>query len=174
MDSKIYTELRKQFTGYLVEKKLRKTEERYKILEHISSFPGHFDVTTLHEDIDKENFRISTATLYNTLELLIDANIVVKHYIGSQFIQYELRLFADTHQHLICVKCNSIREIKNQTLKSDIKNLKISRFTPGFYNLYIYGVCSKCTFKERQKKIKEKEKLKNQEKKNINNPYKKK
>lgn len=158
MDSKIYTDLRKQFTGYLAEKKLRKTGERYKILKHICSFPGHFDVTTLHENIiNDDNYHISTATLYNTLELLIDADLVVKHHIGSQFIQYELRIYADTHQHLICTRCNDIREIKNQTLKVGLRELKVPRFTPDFYCLYIYGVCSKCTFRERQQKIKERE-----------------
>jgi len=152
METKIYSEIRKKFTGYLTEKKLRKTEERFTILQLICTLNGHFDIVTLHDKLEEMNFHVSKATLYNTVDLLVEAGLVVRHQITPLSIQYELRMLADTHQHLICTKCGEVREIRNQSLIADINNLKVKRFTTEFFSLYIYGICSKCTFKLRQQK----------------------
>lgn len=146
--------MRELLTVYLTEKKLRKTEERYTILKHICAFPGHFDICMLLEVLEKDNFHVSKATLYNTLEMLADAGLVVRHQVNPMPVQYELKILADTHLHLICTRCGMIRELRDNALKSDVDNLKISRFTPEFYCLYIYGLCSKCKYKSRQKLLK--------------------
>ena len=91
---------------------------------------------------------MSKATLYNTLDVLLDAGLVVRHQFGSS-VEYELRALAETHLHLICTKCGVIREMKDSTLKKEVDKLRISRFTPEFHALYVYGVCSKCSFKMR-------------------------
>jgi Fur family ferric uptake transcriptional regulator len=90
--------------------------------------------------------------LYNTLEILVDARILVPHQITSRAVQYELKYRADKHQHLICIKCGEIREVHLPSMKSDMGKLKITRFTPEYYYMYIYGICSKCKFKMRLKK----------------------
>lgn len=140
------------FSMYLAEKKLRKTEERCVILECICSFPGHFDMCMLHQKLEEMNFHVSRATLYNTLEVLVDSALIVRHQLMSQSVQYELRILAETHSHLICTKCGAIRELKDATLKKDVDGLKISRFSPEYHALYIYGVCSKCKYRLQRKK----------------------
>lgn len=144
--------MRRQFTGYLEGKKLRKTPERYTIFEHICAFSGHFDMDMLHTSLEDDNFHVSKATLYNTIDVLMDAGILVRHQILTQTVQYELRFFAETHQHLICSKCGDVREIRNQLLKANMKNIKVTRFTPEFFCLYIYGICSKCKYKMQRAK----------------------
>ena len=129
------------FTRYLAEKKLRKTEERYAILECICSFPGHFDMCLLHQKLEEMNFHVSRAT-----------GLIVRHQLTAQAVQYELRMLAETHLHLICMKCGAIRELKDATLKKDVGALKISRFTPEYHALYIYGLCSKCKYRLQRKK----------------------
>ncbi len=140
------------FTMYLAEKKLRKTEERSVILECICSFPGHFDMCMFHQKLEGMNFHVSRATLYNTLDVLVDSGLIIRHQLMSQSMQYELRILAETHSHLICTKCGAIRELKDATLKKDVDNLKISRFSPEYHALYIYGVCSKCKYRLQRKK----------------------
>ena len=98
------------------------------------------------------NFHVSRATLYNTLEVLVDSALIVRHQLMSQSVQYELRILAETHSHLICTKCGAIRELKDATLKKDVDGLKISRFSPEYHALYIYGVCSKCKYRLQRKK----------------------
>lgn len=151
MDEKKYIELKQLFTEYLTEKKLRKTEERYAIFESICSFSGHFDMLTLHERLEDKHFHVSRATLYNTLDVLEDGGMIVRHQLNAQTVQYELRMLAETHIHLICMKCGAIREVKDSVLRKDVAALKISRFTPEFHALYIYGMCSKCKFRLQQR-----------------------
>jgi Fur family ferric uptake transcriptional regulator len=152
MDEKLYTQMRDQFTSYMTGKKLRRTEERYRIFEKVCAFRSHFDIDMLHDKLKEDKFHVSKATVYNTLEVIVDAGLLVPHQITSRAVQYELKHLADTHQHLICTKCGNIREIRTQALKADLKKLKISRFTPEFYCLYVYGICSKCRYRMRLKK----------------------
>ena len=147
MEADVYTEICSLFTEYLTEKKLRRTEERYMILQQICTFSGHFDVSMLSAKLEENNFHVSKATLYNTLDVLVDSGLVVRHQMSVQSLQYELRIYADTHLHLVCKKCGAVREIKNNSIRTSIQNLKISRFTPEFYSLYIYGLCSKCKYR---------------------------
>ena len=151
-ETKVYTELRRLFTEYLVSKSLRKTEERYTIFEQMCMFPGHFDMDMLHVKLEEANYHVSKATLYNTLDVLLDAGLIVRHHLSTQIVQYELRIFAETHQHLICSMCGTVREMKNQALKASVESLKTPRFTPEFYSLYIYGLCSKCKYKQQRMK----------------------
>ena len=128
--------MKQSFTEYLTEKKLRKTEERYAILECICSFPGHFDMCLLHQKLEEMNFHVSRATVYNTVDVLVDSGWML----------------AETHFHLICMKFGAIREQMDATLKKDVGALKISRFTPEYHALYIYGLCSKCKYRLQRKK----------------------
>lgn len=147
METQIYTEMQTLFTDYLTEKKLRRTEERYTIFEHICTFSGHFDMNMLQETLENGHFRVSKATLYNTLEVLVEAGLIVRHPVISKSAQYELKVWADRHLHLICTRCGAIREVDIDTLKTELDNMKLTRFTPEFYCLYIYGLCSKCKYK---------------------------
>ena len=147
MENKLYTELEKRLTDYLTGQQLRKTDERYAILKQICSFSSHFDICMLHDKLTEVNFHVSKATLYNTLDIFLTADLIVKHQFTAKSIQYELRSMAETHSHLICSMCGAVREIRDASLKKDVKNLKVSRFTPMFHTLYIYGICSKCKYK---------------------------
>ena len=91
---------------------------------------------------------------YRISFLLEDGGLIVRHQLNAQSVQYELRALAETHLHLVCMKCGAIREMKDSVLKKEVNNLKISRFTQEFHALYIYGICSKCKFKLQQKNSK--------------------
>ena len=72
------------FEAYLEQNGHRKTPERFAILHQIYSYDGHFDVDTLYEVMSKGEYRVSRATLYNTLDLLLDCNLVRRHQFGDQ------------------------------------------------------------------------------------------
>ncbi|MDR1918181.1 MAG: transcriptional repressor [Tannerellaceae bacterium] len=151
IDTKTYKEIRDSFSAYLTEKKLRKTEERYTILDEICAFPGHFDTCMLYQKLSGTKFHVSKATLYNTLEVLIDAGLIIRHQIDAKSVQYELRKKAETHLHFICTQCNCMREIKNPQLLIDSINSLKNRFTPEYFSLYVYGMCGRCKNKALRK-----------------------
>ena len=148
--------IKEVFTRYLKEKSLRKTTERYMILEHICQIRGHFDVEMLRQRLEENNFHVSRASVYNTIELLMDAGVVVRYQFTSHLVQYELKALASTHHHAICSYCGAVKEIKNDRITKDITSQRITKFTYEYHSLYIYGMCSKCKFRLMIQKKKQK------------------
>ncbi|MCL1933324.1 MAG: transcriptional repressor [Candidatus Azobacteroides sp.] len=153
-NDKVLEIVNQKFTEYLTENKCRKTPERYAILNLIYSDHRHFDMDSLYKAMTEQNFRVSRATLYNTMQLLLECNLVLKHQFGQNLSFYERAYNNDMHHHLICTNCHSIREYKNAELKSIIQNRKIKNFTPSHYSLYVFGFCSTCA---RRLKVKNKQ-----------------
>ena len=126
---------------YLKENKLRCTPERFKILNMIYSIDGSFDIDTLLQHMEEKKFRVSRATIYNTITLLINANLVTHHLFGNRS-RYE-KCFNNEKSHLICTKCGRITEITIPNLRETITP-DIKKFHLTHYSLYVYGVCNKC------------------------------
>jgi len=143
-NEKILENVNQKLTDYLAAKKCRKTPERYAILNLIYSDHRHFDMDSLFKAMTDKNFRVSRATLYNTMQLFIKCNLVVKHQFGQNISFYERAYNNDLHHHLVCTICNTVKEYKNAELKSLIQNRKIKNFIPSHYSLYVFGTCSNC------------------------------
>lgn len=152
MEESTYTQLQAALTQYLAEQNLRQTEERQMILRCICDFSGHFDIGVLQDKLVEINFHVSKSTLYYTLELLIAGGFIVRHQLTAQSAQYELRILAESHIHLVCTQCGALSEIEENDMLRNLNNLKIRRFTQAYRMLYIYGICSKCKFRLQQKK----------------------
>ena len=129
MEENVKNTVKQVLTEYLQANGHRKTPERYAILETIYSIQGHFDIDELYSYMaEKEKFRVSRATLYNTIILLIDAGLVIKHQFGNTS-QYERSYNNETHHHLICTECRKVTEYEDEALKKAIAETKLK----GFY-----------------------------------------
>ena len=152
MEENIKETVKQMLTEYLQKNGHRKTPERYAILDMIYTIKGHFDIDTLYHSMEDEGqFRVSRATLYNTIILLLDANLVIRHQFGNSS-QYERAYKNETHHHMICTECGKVTELEDENLKKAIVETKLKKFTASHYSLYIYGVCSRCTWAKRRKK----------------------
>lgn len=105
------------FKSYLKSGKNRITPERFEVMDAALEQNGHFGADDLYIEMKNRKSRVSRATVYKTLELLVQCNLLSKRNFGDNMSHYESSFRRQNHDHLICMDCGRIVEFINTKVK---------------------------------------------------------
>ncbi len=137
-------EVRNIFRTFLKKRNLRQTPERFMVLEEVYATDDHVDADELYLRLKQKGNRVSRATVYNTLDLLLDCDLVGRHQFGKNQAKYERAYSYWQHDHLICLDCNEVLEFCDPRIQGIQEMVaEIYQFDIKHHALHLYGHCQR-------------------------------
>ncbi|MGA9363251.1 MAG: Fur family transcriptional regulator [Bacteroidota bacterium] len=136
---------KESFTDFLRAGEYRITPERFQVLEAVLSSKGHFEATELYLKMRSAGKKVSRATVYNTLDLLLKTGFISKYRFAENHSRYEKVFGRPHHHHLICLDCGEITEFVSEKVAAAQSEIcREKKFKPQSATFQIFGVCSNC------------------------------
>ena len=135
------------FRAYLKSSGLKSTRQREQIATVLlGEVGGHHTLEELHARVRATQSTIGFSTVYRTVKLLVAAGLLEEHrFGGSGQARYEVTGDRDHHDHLICMRCDTIVEYEEEEVEA-LQEAICERY--GFqivgHRHEIYGICPKC------------------------------
>ena len=130
------------FRTFLKRGKYRITPERFEVLDAALEHNGHFGADDLFIQLKNLKSKVSRATVYNTLELLAQCDLLSKRNFGDNLNRFESNFKRQTHDHLICIECGKIVEFTDLRIR-DIPKEICEKF--GFeMSSYSFNIFARC------------------------------
>ncbi|MDD6281159.1 MAG: Fur family transcriptional regulator [Muribaculaceae bacterium] len=135
---------------YLRNHGLRRTAERYALLDKVFASSEHFYVDELCDSMELEGYHVSRSTAYAAMQLFLDAGLVRRHQFGNQPAQYERWLpgITRSHLHLVCTVCGRVRDVRDNSIAAAITSRNYPGFKASDCAVYVYGMCGRCSRRE--------------------------
>ena len=133
------------FREFLAKRGLKLTPERRLILEEVFRQHDHFEAEELLFRMRQRKVRVSKATLYRTLPLLVKAGLLREEVFGERHLHYEHVHGRKHHDHLLCLSCGKIEEFFDETMEQLQEQICARHgFAPTGHTLEIHGYCKDC------------------------------
>ena len=130
------------FRTFLKHGKNRITPERFEVLDAALEYKGHFGADDLYIQLKNLESNVSRATVYNTLELLAQCDLLSKRNFGDNLNRFESNYKRQTHDHLICVDCGKIVEFSDDRLNKIPQEVSAKLgFELDSYSFNIFARC---------------------------------
>ena len=134
-----------RFRRHLRDRRLPVTRQRLAVAEELFRSEDHPSVEELQRRVHAAGHSVGTATLYRTLDALVEAGRVLEHDFGEGFRRYEPRAAATAHDHLICDRCGRVVEVANERMERMLRMMADEqRFLYRRHRVEVHGVCSAC------------------------------
>jgi Fur family ferric uptake transcriptional regulator len=140
---------KQQFLQFLRGRGQRVTGERLALFDEIFSQHGHIDAEALLGSMKERGLKISRATVYRNLDLLVECGLARKQRLGSRGFLYEHVHPGQQHDHLVCTGCGRVVEFVSPgivALQAEI--CRAHGFVPTRHSLQIAGLCNRCAESE--------------------------
>lgn len=142
---------RERFKEILKEKGLKVTTQRLLILEVLSQGPDrHLTAEEIYELVKGDYPEIGLATVYRTIQLLLELNLIDKINLDDGYVRYEIgQMDRDVskhhHHHLICLECGSVSSFEDDLLDRLEERIKeTTSFKVMDHEVKLYGYCKNC------------------------------
>ncbi|ONI45404.1 transcriptional repressor [Candidatus Epulonipiscium fishelsonii] len=127
----------------LRQKKLKVTPQRLSIFYMLKNTTSHPSVETIYSLLRETHPTMSLATVYKTLSVLVDANLVQQINVGENSFRYDATV--SPHPHIICSKCNEVHDLHLDFVDEFFyKVQEETNFKLSYQKLYFYGICPTC------------------------------
>jgi Fur family ferric uptake transcriptional regulator len=134
-----------RFRDYLKDQGFKWTPEREKVLKEALILEGHFEADELVYRLRRKGIRVSKATVYRTLPLLVKAGFIKEVIHGEKHLHYEHVHGNSRHDHLICLGCGKIIEFEDGAMRElEERICRERKFRPEKVLFEIYGYCEGC------------------------------
>jgi Fur family peroxide stress response transcriptional regulator len=125
-------------------KGFKATSQRIAICRSVLSSREHPTAQRIYEDVKKVHPTVSLATVYKTLRVLGELNIVQELSLKQGDTRFDP--YVDPHLNLICEKCGNIRDVDNEQLRDVIQKVtKQTKFSLSGQHFVLYGLCERCS-----------------------------
>jgi Fur family ferric uptake transcriptional regulator len=148
-----HQEERRSFSEFLKRRGLKTTRERTALFDEIFSTHRHFDAEDLVLRMRERGTKISRATVYRTLELLVDCGLVGRVRLNEEKYRYERLRKGEHHDHLVCTSCGKVIEFVDRAIERRQEAIcKANDFVSLSHSHWIRGLCASCRGRSGQRR----------------------
>lgn len=150
----------KKFLQFLEQQHFRKTPERFVVLDKAMKMQHVFTIEQLGHEVEQGGYMVSRATLYNNVELLVQAELLHKLNYDGQHTYYE-KLSLSRYTHLVCQECGKVKVVKDNTFVAYMNAKTYTAFTSRHFSLCVYGICNSCARRLKKQRLSKNQQFRN-------------